>query len=148
MLGPLLDLCTQQGCQSHAVSNPFGVGGELRINPGFIKCQHAAKGPELSIIPARHNDIAITGCKCLVGRNIGMRIPQSRRRVSRGEIVHRLVCQHARHAIKKRDINALTQPADMAFCKGRLDANYTVQTRKNIGKGHTDLLGRTIGFTC
>ena len=72
---------------------------------------------KLPVIADGQNNIAVCGWKVLIGHDIGMSITHPFRRNTGIEVIHRLVCEARNLHVEKREIDLLTNPADVAMRK-------------------------------
>ena len=95
-----------------AVVGVGGIGGQVGA------ADDVAEARELAIIANRDDDMAVGGGECLIGHDVRMRVAQAPRRISRGQIIHRLIGEHRHLAVEQRHIDILAAAAALAMDQG------------------------------
>ena len=141
---PLACCFADQGAELFLIFDARGIVRIVGIVRQCVETCYLAKPPELIVVADGENKPAIPCRERLIGGNVGVDISRSCRVVARGQIVERLIGQHTHHAIEQSDINVLTASGLLALGKGGLYAYHAVKPCKNIGKGDTYFLRRTV----
>src|SRR5271169_321170 len=83
--------------------------------------------------------MSVAGGKCLIGHDVGVRVPMTLRYLSGYKEIHALVCQSSNLHIEKGKIDVLPFFAGSSFVERREDGDCGVQSREDIGHGNADL---------
>ena len=127
--------------QGVAVGDAAGIAGPLRRG---IQPDDGAETLELGVIADRQDDPAIAHRYGVIGRDIGVAVAHAFRGFAGGEIIHRLIGQHAGHAVQQRHVDMLAPPALVALGQGGLDGDGAVEPGEDIGEGDAHFLRRAV----
>ena len=136
--------CGKDVDQNVAVADAVGVGAEPLVGGEAGLTENECEPRELAIVADRDDHVPVRDGKNLIGDDVRVGVAHPRRLFARGEVVHRLVREHAHLDVEQRHVEMSALPRLIPPPERSENADGGIHTREDVGVGDADLLGLAV----